>query len=100
MMKLVSLFENAKMSIRGVQKACSLMDRASVSLTGGCGFEAFAKIPPRLHLPLRHKFNPDYSKKNNQAISLMDRTSSLTVDSIFNINLYLNVSNGGFLFRS
>ncbi len=115
--KFINLFENT-ISIGGAQKACSLMDRASVSLTGRCGFEAFAKIPaqvlpsksiqkmlksklsPRLHLPLKPKikFILYSSKKNNQARSLMDRTSSLIVDRIVNTNLYLNVSNDSLSF--
>ncbi|MBM3234238.1 hypothetical protein FJZ19_04050 [Candidatus Pacearchaeota archaeon] len=72
---------------RGVQKACSLMDRAPVSLTGGCGSEAFSGNPATPALTFRKN-----NKKENPSVSSMDR-ASLTVDIIANNMNYLNFSN-------
>lgn len=87
----------------GVHKARSSADRTPVSLTGKRGFEAIAKIPPRLHLSSNQ--NIDNSKleikniknKKEQAHS-SDKTSSLTGNPHINKysnNDYINFSNNG-----
>jgi len=98
-LKYINLFDNAKMSIWGVQKACSLMDRAFVSLTNRCGFETSSESPVTPALIPKSPLDNNGNKKENPSKSLMDR-ASLTIDNLFSINLYLNVSNGGFLFQS
>jgi len=92
--RYINLFDNAKAGIRGVQKACSLMDRAFVSLTDRRGFETSSESPATPARIPKNKLDNDENKKGNPSKGLMDR-APLTIDIISNINLYLNVSNRG-----
>ena len=98
------MINSALLKKRGVQKACSLMDRALVRLTRGCGSEAFSGNPcsssdfqitnqnRKVKTFATPAFNPRRNnKKENPSFSSMDR-ARLTVDNIYNNNLYLNVS--------
>ena len=76
---------------KGVQKACSLMDRALVLLTRGCESETFAEISPCLHFSQKNNIINNKIKKENPSLSQMDR-ALLTIDKFSKDNNYLKLS--------